>query len=126
MSTDQVKIFTPREANQRLPLVKRIVEDVLSVGDKIRTLSLEIGSGAEGDPRIIRLMDQLEELFGELESLGCFYKDWNFTMGLVDFPAVINGQEVYLCWRSDEKTLQYYHDAESGYAGRKPIPRELL
>ena len=123
---DQVKLFTPKEANQTLPLVKRIVTDILNAGQHIRTLSSEIGTGAEEDPRIIRLMDQLEELFEELESLGCSYKDWNFSVGLVDFPARIGGEEVFLCWRSDEEALKYYHEIDAGFIGRKPIPKEFL
>jgi len=71
-------------------------------------------------------MDQLDDLFDELESLGCSYRDWNFSQGLVDFPSVIHGQEALLCWRSDEPKVCYYHDLEAGYAGRLPIPKELL
>lgn len=68
----------------------------------------------------------MQALFDELEELGCFYRDWNFEKGLVDFPAIIDGQEVLLCWRSDEPELLYYHDYAAGFAGRKPIPREYL
>ena len=78
----------------------------------------------EIDPEINRLMDQLDELFEETEALGCYYKDWNFTVGLVDFPAKINGKDVMLCWRSDEDEIRYFHDAESGYSGRRLIPKE--
>ena len=123
---DELKLFTPKEANQTLPLVKRIVADILSTGDRIRGLSAEIGKNAESDPQIIQWMDQLEELFEELELLGCSYKDWNFTVGLVDFPSVIGGQQVFLCWRSDEKELRYYHEIDAGFTGRKLIPKEEL
>ncbi len=123
---DELKLFTPKEANQTLPLVKRIVADILSTGDRIRALSAEIGKNAESDPQIIQWMDQLEELFEELELLGCSYKDWNFAIGLVDFPSVIDGQQVFLCWRSDEKELKYYHEIDAGFTGRKLIPKEEL
>ena|SRR3989344_8226320 len=123
---DELKLFTPKEANQTLPLVKRIVADILGTGDRIRALSAEIGKNAESDPQIIQWMDQLEELFEELELLGCSYKDWNFTVGLVDFPSVIGGQQVFLCWRSDEKELRYYHEIDAGFTGRKLIPKEEL
>lgn len=123
---DELKLFTAKEANQTLPLVKRIVADILSTGDRIRSLSAQIGTNAESNPQIIQWMNQLEELFEELESLGCSYKDWNFAVGLVDFPAVIGGQEVFLCWRSDEEALKYYHEIDAGFAGRKLIPKEEL
>ena len=123
---DELKLFTPKEANQTLPLVKRIVADILGTGDRIRALSAEIGKNAESDPQIIQWMNQLEELFEELELLGCSYKDWNFTVGLVDFPSVIGGQQVFLCWRSDEEKLKYYHEIDAGFPGRKLIPKEEL
>ena len=67
-------------------------------------------------------MDHLEEL----ESIGCSYKDWGFEVGLIDFPAIIEAEPVLLCWRSDEETVAWYHDYESGFAGRRPIPAHLL
>ncbi len=121
----ELKYFTPLEANKMLPLVRKIVTDILKNGRAIRALSTQTDKPEE-DPQINSLMDQLDELFDELESLGCSYRDWNFSEGLVDFPSRIHGQEVLLCWRSDEKTVAYYHDLESGYAGRLPIPKELL
>lgn len=124
--TQDIKFFTPKEANQTLPLVKKIVEDILKAGQEIRDLSIKIGKHAEEDPAVIRLMDQLEDLFVELENLGCSYKDWNFSAGLVDFPAIIEGREVFLCWRSDENELKYYHEMEEGFTGRKLIPEELI
>lgn len=120
------KIFTPKEADRVLPLVKKIVEDILATGHKVRALCAEIGAGAEENPEVVLFMDQLEDLFVELEDLGCSYKDWNFSVGLVDFPAVIDGNEVFLCWKSDEDKLLYYHEADSGFAGRKPIPEKYL
>ena len=62
----------------------------------------------------------------ELETIGCYYKDWGFDKGLIDFPARIGGEDVYLCWRSDENEVAWYHPVEGGYAGRRPIPAELL
>ncbi len=121
---EKTKHFTPEEASQTLPLVKMIVQDILENGQIVRALCAKIGTGAEENPEVIRLMDQLEDLFLELESLGCSYKDWNFTAGLVDFPSVIDGKEVFLCWKSDEDEIKYYHEVDAGFAGRKSIPVE--
>ncbi len=120
-----IKFFTPQEANKMLPLVRAIVADILTHGQAIHALSSQIEKPEE-DPEINRLMDLLDELFDEIEALGCSYRDWNFSEGLVDFPAKINGQEVLLCWRSDEEKVLHYHDLESGYSGRLAIPKELL
>lgn len=122
----QVKLFTPQEATRTLPLVRLIVDDILASGQELRQLSLKVGKGAEEDPEVVRLMDKLDDLFEELEHLGCSYKDWNFTQGLVDFPSMIDGKEVYLCWRSDEGQIVYFHDAEEGFAGRKLIPKKYF
>ena len=128
MSTGQngVKFFTPREADQTLPLVRRIVEDILLTGDKLRARSAEVGGGAEEDAEVKRYVAVLDELFEELETLGCSYKDWNFTVGLVDFPSIISGQEVFLCWRSDEPALRFFHGVEEGFSGRREIPANYL
>ena len=119
----KTKTFTLSQAHKTLPLVKQIVADILKTGQSIRELSVEMEKPEE-DPEINRLMDQLDELFEEMESLGCYYKDWNFAVGLVDFPAKMHGKDVMLCWKSDEDAILYYHDAEAGFAGRRPIPKE--
>jgi hypothetical protein len=103
------KFFTPKEANQILPYVKKIVEEILSKAHEERI----------PDQRIVALMAQLEDM-------GCYYKDWNFEIGLVDFPAIIHGQQALLCWRSDEGEVAWFHGYEDGYAGRRKVTRELI
>jgi len=110
------RLFTQREAESSLPLVKQIVADVLETAHKIRELD-------ESDAERPRLEAELEENLHELESMGCYFKDWNFSIGLVDFPATIDGETVFLCWRSDESELAWYHRIEDGFQGRKPLPK---
>lgn len=121
----EVTYFTPQEANRTLPLVKRIVRDIRETGRQLQGAAEELDGSAAEDPEIRKQMKELEELFEELEQIGCSYKDPNFTVGLVDFPSVIDGQEVMLCWRSDEESVAFYHGPE-GYRGRKPIPKAYL
>ncbi len=121
----QDKVFTLDQASKTLPLVQSIVTDILKTGQAIRALSVEMEKPEE-DPEIIKCMDRLDELFDEIETLGCYYKDWNFTVGLVDFPAKVHGRDVMFCWRSDEQGIRYYHEEEAGYAGRRLIPKEIL
>ncbi|HUI70054.1 MAG TPA: DUF2203 domain-containing protein [Spirochaetia bacterium] len=109
------RLFTPQEAQNTLPLVRQIVGDILEAGRKIRDTS-------EDDDEFPRLQGELEEHLAELASMGCYFKDWDFSVGLVDFPAVIDGETVFLCWRSDESQLAWYHRIEDGYQGRKPLP----
>ena len=124
-----MKYFTPEEANRTLPLVRSIVSDILRIGSQLRNRITDIMEKSE-DPRkdehCMAFSDTLKELHAELEELGCEYKDWNFNIGLVDFPAIIEGREVLLCWRSDEDNITHYHGYLEGYAGRKSLPLSYL
>lgn len=124
--TKTTRLFTPIEASRTLPLVRRIVEDILATGQEMRTIAREEEPSAEQVKMYEARAGTLRDLVGELEDLGCIYKDWNFSEGLVDFPAVIDGQEVLLCWRSDEPDITFYHGYEEGFAGRKEIPASDL
>lgn len=117
--------FTPAQANRTLPLVRRIVEDVLERGRELRRLG-ERRNDPEAMAQIGAIEGQMRDLFEELERIGCSYKDWGFEAGLVDFPSVIDGRDVLLCWRSDEPGVTWYHTPEAGFSGRTPIPAQLL
>ena len=119
------RLFTPIQANRTLPLVKRIVADILTTGRDLRELIAERGAQADHE-RISELQDELHRVMRELHDVGCEYKDWNFEIGLVDFPSRIDGEAVLLCWRSDEPSVKWYHAVDAGYAGRKLIPQHLL
>jgi hypothetical protein len=109
------RLFTRREAESTLPLVRQIVADILEGARRIREMD-------ENDASLPGRQAELEENVRELEAMGCFFKDWNFSIGLVDFPAEIGGETVFLCWRSDESSLAWYHRIEDGYQGRRPLP----
>ena len=138
------RYFSQADAVRTLPLVKRIVADILDTGHSLREYLEETAprraraaarAGSTGDeqrraaerlfeddPTIQEYRASLLEYLAELESMGCFYKDWDFEIGLVDFPAIIDDEQVFLCWRSDEPELAFYHRIEDGYAGRRPLP----
>lgn len=124
MEEINVKYFAPAEARKTLPLVGQIVGDILENGKKIRELTDNFIGIIDGNKEIEALSKKIEGYIGELEEIGCYYKDWNFEIGLVDFPGVIDGKEVFLCWRSDEKDILYYHGIEEGYSGRMRIPED--
>jgi len=119
------KRFTPADANRTLPLVKRIVADLLERGRELRALPPK-ATDPTSRQRAREVEAEIRDLLSELERIGCSYKDWGFDVGLVDFPAQIGGQEVLLCWRSDEPQVAWYHEPEAGFAGRTPIPEALL
>ena len=59
----------------------------------------------------------------QIQATGCVVKD--LDVGLLDFPARINNQEVYLCWRLGEDRIRFYHGQDEGFSARKPIdPRD--
>ena len=122
----QIKYFTHSEAKKTLPLVKQIVKDILNTAREIRSRAEVLNNQSENDQIILKMMEEVNRYLKEIEDLGCYYKDWNFSIGLVDFPSVIHGKEVLLCWRSDEEEIIYYHDMEAGYQGRKPIPSDYF
>jgi hypothetical protein len=126
MPDTDVKYFTPSEAKRTLPLVRKIVRDILDNAFQIRTIIDSLTENHEYNDEVKRLSDEVNHYLKELQEIGCSYKDWNFSVGLVDFPSVIEGEEVLLCWRSDEQDILYYHGIDEGYAGRKLIPEEYL
>lgn len=122
MTEAEIKYFTPQEANKTLPLVKKIVKDILDYSLQLRTIIDSTGGKVDDNSEAQYYIEQLKGFMKELEEIGCYYKDWNFAVGLVDFPAIIEEEEVFLCWRSDEEKVMYYHRIQDGYKGRKMIP----
>lgn len=124
--TTEIKYFTPADAHKTLPLVKNIVRDILQATREMRLIAEEVNNGIEDDIRIKKLANDVNGFLSELEEIGCYYKDTKFQIGLVDFPSMIEGEEVYLCWRSDEDDILYYHEMDLGYSGRKLIPPQYF
>ena len=125
----ETKYFTPSEAKKTLPLVRKIVKDILDTTKEMRLIAEDVDGKIESSDtwnQVQKMVNEVNSFIQELEEIGCLYKDWNFTIVLVDFPSVIEGREVYLCWRSDEDDIKYYHGIEEGYPGRKPIPENYL
>jgi hypothetical protein len=119
------RLFTPAEANRTLPLVQRIVADILAKGHRLRKLVRE-PEDRDVRMQIGNLERDLHALLKELHAIGCDYKESGFKHGLVDFPAKIEDEDVYLCWRSDEDSITWYHPVREGFAGRRKIPAALL
>ncbi|HEV7990947.1 MAG TPA: DUF2203 domain-containing protein [Gemmatimonadaceae bacterium] len=130
-------LFTVDLANRTLPLVRRIVEDVVSQQQRWQETIAELDvltveARAElPDPRIRALERQAQQIAGEidafqaeLESLGIQLKDRR--IGLIDFPSELDGRRVLLCWRLGEPSVQFWHDEGAGFAGRQPLSPTLV
>jgi hypothetical protein len=69
------------------------------------------------------LADTIKTALERIEATGCVVKD--LDVGLLDFPALIDNEEVYLCWRLGEDRIRFWHRQDEGFAGRKPLdPRD--
>jgi hypothetical protein len=130
-------LFTVEQANRTLPLVRKIVEDIVRQHklwrEKILELDLVASSARAGEPReraeelerdAQTLAREIDGFQRELEQLGILLKDRR--QGLVDFPGEMNGRPVFYCWRYDEPEVQFWHDVDAGYAGRQPLTPSLV
>jgi hypothetical protein len=71
-----------------------------------------------------QLAASLKSALNRILETGCVIKD--LDVGLLDFPAVIDNEDVYLCWKLGEDRIRFYHRQDEGFAGRKPLdPRDL-
>jgi hypothetical protein len=120
--------FTIEQANRALPLVRRIVQDIVNEYAHIAELEAQSEqlSGAGRTEQIARIRDdhggtleRLRELAEELAAVGCELKDGE--KGLVDFPAVRDGCDVYLCWRLGEEGVHFWHELDAGFHSRRKI-----
>jgi len=120
-----VRRFTLKEANSTLPLVKRIVADIVKTHTTATQLRQKIEdldggkelTGAQG--QLHRAVEQLQDFVEELTAVGAQLKD--FQTGLIDFVGRHEGRDVYLCWKLGEEAIGYWHELDAGFGGRKPI-----
>ena len=133
------RIFTLEEANRTLPLLKMIVGDIVRQSRQVDTLQQRVARvlrdrrRPSDDPYSEELAqtqgeleteeEKLHTYVEELRSLGVELKD--DEIGLCDFHSLMNGREVYLCWRLGEPEVQFWHDLDAGFAGRQKIHGQL-
>jgi hypothetical protein len=97
----------------------RLVSLGLQATDAIAALDLESG-GAYPGRDVARSLVQLSRAAGELEAVDIVLRD--IDRGLIDFPALRDGEEVYLCWLvDDEDSIGFWHAPETGFSGRRPL-----
>jgi hypothetical protein len=119
--------WTPEQANQLRPIVGatvrrlRAAREVLAQDEFDSDFALLAESAGGAWPGKERAKASIDVALGfeALERLDIVVRD--LDRGLVDFPAVIDGREVYLCWLLDEPAVTHWHAIESGFAGRRPL-----
>ena len=127
-----MRYFTVEQANRTLPLVRKIVDDIVSSYERWQDAvrSFELASAAVRadlpDPRAESLQIEAQRLAAEiagfvreLNELGVQFK--GYDLGLVDFPSLRDERTIYLCWQHGEPDVRFWHEIDGGFAGRRPI-----
>ena len=123
-----LKTFTLEEANSYLPQIEELLEEMSNVREQLVTNAPALeqamahapgngGSKAAGE--YLLLLQRFNAAYETLRTFGCELKD--LKMGLIDFPAYRNGELVYLCWKRGEPRIEYWHELDAGYRGRKKL-----
>jgi hypothetical protein len=130
------KLFTVEQANAALPLVRAIATDLAKLSREVidrreRLAMLLAARGERGakdmygeelaqiEEELDKDSQQLQEYVEELRQLGVDPK--NGPEGLIDFPAMMDGREVYLCWKLGEPEVVFWHDLDAGFRGRQSL-----
>jgi hypothetical protein len=119
--------YTVDQANAALEWVGERIERLraarvqLSDEDARAALGEAAPSNGGGEPgRVVsEAFLELQRTLGELQAMEVVLRD--LERGLVDFPALLAGREVYLCWEAGESEIGYWHDIDAGYGGRQPL-----
>jgi hypothetical protein len=121
------KHYTREEARLLLPKLRRWLEQLGELRGELeqndRRLSGMMTSGQDTGGSLVnksvKLAGGIRQLLQEFEEREIVIKD--LERGLVDFPSFIGGKEVFLCWEKDEEDVEFWHDIDSGFAGREPL-----
>ncbi len=122
------RFFTLEEARQILPLIRELMQKMMvMVGTleeaqhHVKELAQkgEMNTGSSVGTRYIEGLAQISECVAAIQETGCIVK--SIDEGLVDFPYMREGREVYLCWKHGESDICYWHEVDAGFAGRTPL-----
>ena len=125
---DEERVFTLAEAQSLLPRLRTLLEELSQEWKRMSELNPEIQKARDNAPlngyskfgvEYVESVSHLMSLIHEIKDMGVLLKDAD--KGLCDFPYIKGGRMVYLCWQLGEDTIQYWHDVETGFAGRKPL-----
>jgi hypothetical protein len=116
-------LFTPASARRALEAVRPAAESMTRIYHVLeRRRPAAIASDQRVDPQYFGLLLDLERALATLSRIGVQVK--SVKAGLVDFPARRAGRSVLLCWRVGEPALDFWHEVDDGYAGRRPVDED--
>ena len=125
--TQHVRHYTVEQANAALGWVEERVERLRAAREQLSDEEARAalgeaapsnGGGAPG--RVVsEAFLELQRALGELQAMEVVLRD--LERGLVDFPSLRDDREVYLCWEAGEPAVEFWHDLDAGYGGRRPL-----
>jgi hypothetical protein len=122
------RYFTLQEANNALAVVRPLMDEIQAIRNEIMSRRPDVwpvveraagNGGSQAASRVVKEFERLDALVHQVQETGALFKDIN--LGLLDFPALKDGREVYLCWKYGEGDIVFWHEIEAGYSGRQPI-----
>jgi hypothetical protein len=122
------RFFTVEEANALVPKLSVIVEEMrvlrMKIASQIPDLEpvlseAKINGGHKNGANYVVNLTRFYDCLNSISEMGCVLKD--VDLGLIDFPSIRDGREVYLCWRLGEDKVRFWHELDTGFNGRKPV-----
>jgi hypothetical protein len=122
------RYFTLQEANETVESIRPLMDELQEIRQAILKNqpeawpAIEKSAGNGGNRALSNMVqdfEKLDALVHQIQATGALIKDIN--LGLLDFPALREGQEVYLCWQYGEGEIAFWHEVDAGFAGRQPI-----
>ena len=126
------RLFTVNEANELLPKLRPLVEQILENIRRLKSASEtvirreqldadapDLMEHLRRDAEIAKLIGQVQSWVEEINAHGCVCK--GVEQGLIDFPCMLGAEVVFLCWQLGEPNVGFWHGIEDGFAGRKPL-----
>lgn len=122
------RYFTLEEANACIPDLVDDISLLRAIRNQLAGLHAEItpllevvssNGGSKHTPALLRATTRFQEILDRIADRGCHLK--GLDPGLVDFPHLRDGREVYLCWRMGENQIRHWHEIEDGFDGRQPL-----
>ena len=128
MASFRARLFTLEEARQALPRVRALMDQAQAAREAILSIQPGLwpamakaagnGHGVETG-EVLDHYQALQKSVKSILSMGVVVKD--LDQGLVDFLSERDGRQVFLCWKQGEDDIEFWHDIDSGFAGRKPV-----
>ncbi len=122
------KHFTIEEANKFVPQLTQYFDEIFTLHNILKkerkqkelvAQNLSRNGGWENSAFYLEHSSKINRILDKILATGAVVKD--LQKGLVDFPHISEGKEIFLCWEMGEKEIKFWHDLESGYSGRQPL-----